>query len=458
MEFLKILNFIMSLVIAMTTENEGVINILFNNFGFPFIFIEATVTILLSTAILDIASTTKQKVIYVLVIATLSAISNSIIPKPYGTFIHMILTPIAIMIIFKINFFKAIIAELFPFIITALLETIISKIIFQILHISYDEAASIPIYRIIIVLLIYFSMYILYRLSKKFNFNIKLLDNFKNKNSLLINFILGLISIGIQFYLIVFYNNTLPFFVILLSTISLLAYFIISIYSLSKTTKLEITTRDLEVANLYNESLIILYDSVRVFKHDFSNILQSMGGYIDNKDIVGLNKYYSQLMKDFQRVNNLATLNPKVINNPAIYGILASKYLTAYDLGIQIDLEVFLDLNKLNMQIYEFSKVLGILLDNAIEAVSKCEEKIIKIEIRKDFKVNRQLLIISNTYANKDVDLDKIFEKGYTSKTTESGSHGLGLSEVRQILKKHRNLNLYTTKTDKFFTQQFEIY
>ena len=35
---------------------------------------------------------------------------------------------------------------------------------------------------------------------------------------------------------------------------------------------------------------------------------------------------------------------------------------------------------------------------------------------------------------------------------------GLGLWEVRQILKRNKNLNLYTTKNDKYFKQQLEMY
>jgi len=35
---------------------------------------------------------------------------------------------------------------------------------------------------------------------------------------------------------------------------------------------------------------------------------------------------------------------------------------------------------------------------------------------------------------------------------------GLGLWEIRKILKKHNNLNLFTSKDDKFFKQQLEIY
>ena len=100
------------------------------------------------------------------------------------------------------------------------------------------------------------------------------------------------------------------------------------------------------------------------------------------------------------------------------------------------------------------------LLDNAIEASNKCNDiKKINLTIRKEAKLNRQLIVISNTYTNKDVNTDKIFEKGYTSKNDSDGkSHGLGLWEVRKVLSKNNNLNLFTTKTSEFFTQQLEIY
>jgi len=63
--------------------------------------------------------------------------------------------------------------------------------------------------------------------------------------------------------------------------------------------------------------------------------------------------------------------------------------------------------------------------------------------------------MIENTYAEKDVDTEKIFEKGYSSKPKNTG---LGLWEVRQILKKNHNLNLFTSKDDSFFRQQLEIF
>lgn len=180
-----------------------------------------------------------------------------------------------------------------------------------------------------------------------------------------------------------------------------------------------------------------------------------MVGYVSTKDIAGLSEYYSQLIGDCQKVNNLTTLSPEVINNPAIYSILASKYHKADELGIKINLNIFLDLNKLDMKIYEFTRVLGILLDNAIEASYECDKKIINVEMRNDFSRHRQLMIIENTYTEKDVDTEKIFEKGYSSKPNNSG---LGLWEAREIMRRNNNLNLYTDKNDEFFIEQLEIY
>ena len=114
-----------------------------------------------------------------------------------------------------------------------------------------------------------------------------------------------------------------------------------------------------------------------------------------------------------------------------------------------------LDLNTLKMKIYEFARILGILLDNAIEASKECDEKIINITFRNDQKNNRQLIIIENTYKNKDIDTEKIFEKGVSEKENHTG---LGLWEVRKIIKKNNNINLFTNKTDQFFSQQLEIY
>ena len=55
----------------------------------------------------------------------------------------------------------------------------------------------------------------------------------------------------------------------------------------------------------------------------------------------------------------------------------------------------------------------------------------------------------------KDVDLDRLSEKGYSTKPKNTG---LGLWEVNKIIKRHKNLACFTTKNSEYFKQQIEIY
>lgn len=438
---------------ALNTENEFLTFLI----GIPSIFIEAFVSMLIFTTILNISVNRKQKITYVLTISIIGIITNLLISKPFNTFINVTIFLLSNIFILKTNIFKAILAIIIPFIITALLESIITKVYYSIFHIDFIVGSNIPFHRLIITSIVYLSMFLIYLILKYFKINLEKLQVLdKNKKILLIfNILFGLILIGLQIYMITYYVSYLPFFVTMLNMTALISYFIISLYTIFTTSKLETTSTNLEEAKLYNKTLEILQDNTRAFRHDFANILQGMVGYMDNNDMEGLRRYYSQLVEDIQQSNNLTTLSPKVVNNPAIYNVLASKYHKADSLGIKIHLEAFLDMNELHMKIYEFTRVLGILMDNAIEATSECENKIINVSFRKDSRKHMQLLVIENTYKNKDVDTDKIFEKGYS---TKKGNTGLGLWEVRQILKKNNNLNLFTTKNSEFFIQQFEIY
>lgn len=180
-----------------------------------------------------------------------------------------------------------------------------------------------------------------------------------------------------------------------------------------------------------------------------------LGGYVTAKDMDGLTKYYKSLFDDCNNLNNLAAINPETINNPSIYAILADKYNKAISKNIQLELGVFIDLNSLHIYTYELTRILGILLDNSIEAAQECDKKYISVRFLMDYRMNRQLVIVENTYKNKDIDTFKIFEKAYTTKPNNTG---LGLWEVNKILKKHDNLAIFTSKDDELFKQQLEIY
>jgi len=292
---------------------------------------------------------------------------------------------------------------------------------------------------------------------KNRDLKLSLIDNVDTKNKILIfmNLFLGILTLIIQSTLMFYFIDSFPLIITLLSFVSLLAYLSISIYSLTRALKLSLTTKKLQSAEAYNNTLRILHDNVRGFKHDFDNIVTTIGGYIKTNDMEGLKNYYSQLEDDCQRVNNLYILNPDIVNNDGIYNLLTKKYYEAEREDIKVNITFLLDLSTLHMKVYEFARILGILLDNAIEASSESTEKIINLSFRDDFRNSRQLITIENTYSNKDVNTDIIFEKGVSGKDDHTG---LGLWEVRKLIKKNNNINLFTTKDNKFFKQQLEIY
>ena len=438
---------------ALTTENE----LLTRFVVIPITFIETFVGMLLFLTLLNIVTTKENKLKYCLIVSILGTTFNILIPNPYRSYINLTLILLSIKFVFNTNILKSVLATIIPILFTVLCESIITKTFSLVIDFNSLVLISVPIYRLLVTLCTQILAFIFYLLIKYSKIQISLLENMSKKSRLIFcfNLILAIIAISMQFFITGFYLDKLPIYIVIFSNLSLIAYFLLSIYSLTKTTQLELTTLNLEQEKENNRILQALQDDLRGFRHDFSNILCTIGGFVQVKDMDGMAKYYSQIQKDVTKINNLGALNPESINNPAVFTLIASKYSKALEQGIEMNINVFLNLNTLNMKIYEFTRALGILLDNAIEAANECDEKIINLEIRKESNRNRQILIIENTYINKDIDTEKIYEKNFSTKQDNSG---LGLWEVRQILKKNTNLNLFTSKTDKFFKQQLEMY
>ena len=407
--------------------------------------------------ILNIKADKRQKFLYVILSSIEGLITNNFIPSPFNTIINYVILLIIVYFIFKQNVLKTFLAVFIPIIVFALISSLLLNPFIKINNISYNETVSIPIYRMEYLFITYLIVSAILLIIKNKNIYINILDEFDKKTKLILSltFVLAVLVLCVKFIITFYYTDILPIPISIMSFICLLSYYGISIYTLTRITKLISTKKQLANAEEYNKTLQIIHDSVRCFKHDFDNTVATLGGYIQTNDMEGLKNYYKQLENECEKVNNLYILNPEIINNPGIYSLLTNKYHKAEKQDVKLNISVLMDLNTINMKIYDFTKILGILLDNSIDAASTCEEKIVNVIFREDDKNKRQLLIIENTYLDKNVDINKIFDKGFTGKENHTG---LGLWEIRKILKRNNNLNLHTTKTDKYFTQQFEIY
>ncbi|WP_454055178.1 sensor histidine kinase [Clostridium sp. Marseille-Q7071] len=283
----------------------------------------------------------------------------------------------------------------------------------------------------------------------------------RGKVSLLI--IISLILTLIIFYVNIIFesSNILENEIIKINGILFIIYFallMVVMYILFKsvTKELEIKNKQMQFESLkeYTNNLEKLYSNIRVFKHDYINMLSSMIGYIQNKDIDGIEKIFNEkilpLSKEMDCDNfKLGTL--KNIRIPEIKGIFSSKLIRAQELGIDVFVDIIEPIESLNMDIIDISKSIGILLDNAIEAVEKCNKSFLKVGIIN--KSTSVLIVIINNYSGK-VHISKIYEKGFS---TKDNNRGLGLSILREIIGKYNNVSLDTLLENGEFKQLLEI-
>lgn len=438
----------MNLIQILMTPNVVINNILICIFGFLEIFLYEK----FFTNLLKIRPSKKQSYTYILIASLIAIITNLFVKNPFSYLINLISFFIFMHFLFKQNIRNSCIAMVSTYISIFISLVLAQTILNEFMKINYIDMVTIPLYHIITSLLIYTIFSLVCILLKKRK---KIFDYLQPslKVTVIINLILGISVIFINSYIISIYHFNFSTTVKVIMILSLLVYFVFSMYSILRTNKLEQTAKDLETEKIYNKTLSILHDNIRCFKHDFNNIVQVIGGYIDLNDMNGLNKYYQSLLKECKLNNNLNLLNPQTINNPSIYSLLNNKYYQALQYGITMNFEIFSDLSTINFNIYEFTRILGILLDNAIEAAKETTEKIIEIQFKSDSK--KQLFIIENSCADNNISTTKIFEKGYSTKKNNSG---IGLWKVHNILSKNTNIDLFTTVKNNKFKQELSVF
>ena len=220
----------------------------------PFGFIESSLSLMLFVNLLNIKCSTKDKLLYVFLSSTCSIINHTLVPSPFNVIFNYLIVFTIIYFIFRQGILKTVIAMFLPSLVLALIDALILNVYITILHISYEQAANIPIYRAFYLLIVYtIACFIIFILKHK-NMKIKVLEIFdkKTKRIVILNFIVGLLTVILQGVIIVYYIDFANLFVTFLNFIVLLAYFCINLYSLNKITKLTITTRELETAEAYN--------------------------------------------------------------------------------------------------------------------------------------------------------------------------------------------------------------
>ncbi|GFP74621.1 sensor histidine kinase [Clostridium fungisolvens] len=428
-------------------------------------FLDVLITIfLLFIAIMNLATLkfTKKEAITI-IIATL------IIAVPAGLFLsYLSIIPIDIAFMFFIykKHGKIIVSILLP-----LLATIISVVsdyivscvniyVFKIdINNSYNNITYIFSFIATVFVILIISRTVRGFIDRKLKaINFELTEKF----SLII--ILSLIVTLVIFYINIMLGGKLGFTneILKLNSIIFFIYcifFCIIMYVLFKsiTKEMEIQNKQAHFESLqkYTENLENLYSEMRVFKHDYVNIISSMIGYMDDNDMEGLKNHFTKNIVPLSNEIGRSKSKIDILKNikiPEIKGILSSKLIRAQEIGIDVDIDVAEPILKVSMGIIDIVRALGILLDNAIEAAEKCPSPMIKVGfIKKEYSLE---VIIINSCLEDIPPIYKLNKKGYS---TKGENRGVGLSNLKLILDKYDNIFLDTIVENNTFFQRMNI-
>lgn len=179
-----------------------------------------------------------------------------------------------------------------------------------------------------------------------------------------------------------------------------------------------------------------LLDLQRVTNHENKNQLLVIKGMVD-KGESNTSEYINSIIDTQYKDNDAIIYKTNRIPSGGLRGLIYYKILTMKEKKINSNLDVDRSLNELdfdNIPIktnQELCKIVGVFLDNAIQAVSELKKKVIDIYLKYE---NDELYIkVSNNYSGI-IELDKIDNSGYT---TKGKGHGYGLSLVKGIIREN---------------------
>jgi len=187
------------------------------------------------------------------------------------------------------------------------------------------------------------------------------------------------------------------------------------------------------------ETQNILLQETRMFRHNIANMLYGLQGMILTRDYDSIERYYQKITEKCAVINNENVVALRRIPSLALNALLVQKLQAANSQSLPF--YVFTDeaLNWHNAKDETICEILGVLMDNAIEAAQEAQARYISLEAHN--VPHGVELVVRNTW--KQDTRDFLYHADYAS--TKPGHEGLGLRSVRRAVAKDRHMifNLY---------------
>ncbi|MCI2902150.1 quorum-sensing sensor histidine kinase AgrC [Staphylococcus hominis] len=241
--------------------------------------------------------------------------------------------------------------------------------------------------------------------------------------------------------------------------IGIIIFFITLIIIISRYTLRELRYRrnmeEIETYYEYTLQIESINNEMRKFRHDYVNILTTMSEYIRENDMDGLKTYFNDNivpMKDNLQMNSIKINGTDNLKVRAIKGLITTKILQAQEKNIPISIEVPELIDHIEMNTVDLSRIIGIIIDNAIEASEELEDALIRIAF---INVETSVMFIVMNKCKED--MPKIHELFQDSFSTKGDNRGLGLTTLKEITDTTENVLLDTTIENGYFVQKVEI-
>lgn len=169
-----------------------------------------------------------------------------------------------------------------------------------------------------------------------------------------------------------------------------------------------------------------IYMTMRGWRHDYHNHLQSLKGYLSLNKVDQMKNYLNELETDLDSIDTLYHSG-----NLQLDSILNAKLSIAEKGQIRIHCDASIP-PQLHVSDLDLCVILGNLLDNAIESCRKIknpDERFIRVYIG----ILKKQLYISITNATSET----VKQRTDHYFTTKRGDHGHGLKRVDQVVKKY---------------------
>lgn len=253
----------------------------------------------------------------------------------------------------------------------------------------------------------------------------------------------------LTFYLIITKNITSYLTLITLILVMIITL-IIALMQIVKTNK---ESQKSEALLEFIKKYEIIIDKERIDRHEMVNNLLVLKS-IKNKNTKNYNKILDDILSTYKSSNHIRNL----YNLPS--GLKGMFYYKIYEMQdknitvvINISDEAIKVLDRLNEKdLSKLCKILGIILDNAKDAALISKDKIVVIDVYDDDK--SVIIYIENTFDDKNVDMAKLKEKGFS---TKGKNRGYGLYLVDKLLSKNKKIFLNQHIENKNFISIIEI-